>query len=425
MSLNNTLDSVAANEYLNDFSRLANQFGAHHAYVDYKNDIHPEYNGVYSVFGLDKEKVNNPNLNIYKLIKRNEFNKKYFFTDVNIINLSNRGAYASRANVLRYLRKLELFKNIYANYNYPMPVKINNIFADYVKMGYLNLINPNATVEQRNTYNFAIENALKQEHAEMQENATKISQNNKTTKSNCVDLEELVSKSSDIGVWAIKSSAVKEFKNRMKEYPNILYWISKKSIKEDYKAPKGQGFNLMGGEVDIRTIAYDKKDTNEINFVMASIFHPESLKTTVEELKKIGKVSYLAIPEEDLDVFMKNCEFYNIKCCINEKKTNFLNSNDLCVAFLKDDSDKIEQLLDCMVKEGDELHTFVGFQKSTKQAFEESMGGHMSMRVDEKDLMKLASGKTTLDDLYKKADKEDLDNVQDYKNMLSSDDVSL
>lgn len=421
MPIFDTLESVISNEYLGSLPEVAKEFGMYHSYLEYKNEIHPEYSGIYSVAGYDETKVKNPNLNIYKFFKSLHSDDDNIITGMFAVKLTNAGAFASLNVFADNARELEFYHKIYKQFGFELPSKIDHIHADYIRMAYFNMIDPKLKIEDRSAYQMAIRRSI-QNQVDKSKSASYSDKNKDFPKNNCVDLETLTEYANKIIVGNIGHDIIKEFKKRMKKHPEILYWISKKSIKEDFKAPKGQGFDAVGGAVHVHMFAYDARCADKIEYERLSIAFPEATKTTISQMKQKGQVSYTALPFECLRHFSKVCQINDIEFCINDQRTEFLDSGDLCIAFLKKDLQKVDAIIKTMAEVDAKRHTYVGLQKSELDTFRDECGGCDYIRVNEKDLKKLISGKTSMDDIYRKASPEDLDNVDDIKEILSHSD---
>lgn len=336
-----TIEEIKKNPYLNNFEKIAANFGLYGRYVNYSGNADFEKNGIYFVYGLNKDEVYG-DVDIEEIVDRNNKEREFIHYGCFVAKITNCDPFALHQLVVEDCRHAEFAKNTYTEYHQKLPDKMSIEGLQYLKMLYVNARNPELPRATRDAYEetlkfqFSLEDAYhnpqnpnyhKDSYVDMGHyDTSKGKLANKMRQAfgkdnNKVSLEHLISKCNTIGKYVINAKLADTVQKEMRKHPEILYWMSEPKGKI-WDVPEGQGFGPEKKDNDIRTVvlafnnAYDDEVTNIIN----KICYPEGFGLNYDEFAKGNEpLVVIGVHDGDYKNFCNLCETNDVRFCIDDK----------------------------------------------------------------------------------------------------------
>lgn len=357
------LRPIYENKYINSLDKAIAPLGLFGTYVIFERDLNSTYSGVYFVFGLDKNAVFNPDIDIRKLIAAKKDNDEFFNYKLQCFELTNNDPFIAHQEILEFSKNAQLIQQIYQEYNQPMPDKITMDGFEAMKMLYLNSKDDYFSLKEREAYEKTLRECLeiersmhgKQRHSKYSEINDRIQSKSRMFSggpkmrkgSNRVDLETVFSESpSSISQFNINIKIASEVQRELDQRTDILYWMSP-VMGQNTEFEKGHGFAMGRNEtVDTRFVRLAVSDIydNDIYKIINQLSFPEGCRTTAEEMSKRGDILFTKIPPKSFDLFNYFCNEYNVEFCI-DNDLNFQNSLALNIAYFKKDEAIISEIM--------------------------------------------------------------------------------
>ena len=325
LNMKKDLEKIASNKYLNSLNNLCDRYGVYSIIVPYTDNPNGNLDGWYIVYGTNKDKIFNSNIDIEKVMKDDKIDYNYYNLDVVAKKLDLTRGPAIFLMVKNIVDNMEFLQSECKKYNYTMPPKIHKMIFYSMKKEY----------NEQNASNKGDINDVSKEmlNSYLEKNKESI-ENQVVYKS--ATLTEIWNKSDIVYRRTMQAKYLKRFKKAMAKHPEIpIYFSPIEQIELD--APEG-GIGKKKGDNDISAcdIAFQPVYAKTVTYELVKVIHPEHCVNTRSEMKKISNnIKYFGLDEMDYIKFTNECADLDITYDDIALCEAFYNDNQnlLCIAY--------------------------------------------------------------------------------------------
>lgn len=362
-----TFDEIKKNKFINNLEETCKRFGITGVYVKWNADSNKEKNGIYFVFGADKEKVLNKDINIEKIFKEQQRDPQNFHLDICAVKLTDCSPFAIHQDITECCRDIEFISKLYQERGVPIPNKVDCTTLFYIETLYKNSVDKDISPENLAIYKEAVKEYFdvldKKSNGKQEIPKSSGFKSLFGEKSNKVSLEKVFESSNSVVKHRISARLLPEFEKEMKNYPEILYHANKVN-KIIFDAPeKGFGPNKEDNDLSTVDIAYNSIYKKDIVTILAKITVPEAFRISIQEMRDMCKegdsICHFGIQEQEYNYFAKKCKEANVNFIIDNERIYFTESSGLInIAFYKSDIKAIDKILTEIAIEAEKYHTY-------------------------------------------------------------------
>ena len=374
-----SLQEICNNEYTNRFVEIAKNYGLSGTYAKYTSS-NTGTQEIYFVCGLDADKVASDVLNIDKIIRENDKQHLMFNPHIAAFKITGSNPFAIHQTITEYCKDAEFVKNIFKDFNTPLSERVPLYIIRSLKMMHENATNPKITSLEQSSYikasrelisghyDFFDENGKNHKKLNFHKHGHYDPQKSKLSNwirrvfskdKNRVSLEHIMHCCDEAEKITIHISDYKKICQELRKRPEILYWMSKPTGLI-YNVPDNQGFGSKeNNDQRFITFVFDKVYSSDFMNIINKLEFPKAFAITPEQLLENHSHSQrLQIPIDNFASFIKECDIYNIKYCIDPNDST-QSAYYVKVITASDSEAKIEEILKKISIDTESQHYYV------------------------------------------------------------------
>lgn len=355
LNMKKDLEKISSNKYLNSLNSLCDRYGIYSIIVPYTDHPNGNLHGWYIVYGTDKDKIFNNNIDIEKIMDNDKMDPDSYNLDIVAKKIDLTKGPATYLITEEFVENVEFLQGMCDKYNCKMPDKINKSIlylmkTEYEKQNNL-LLKPGNTIifDKKNFSDYLDENQ-------------KLINKEKKTGINITTIEDLWSKSDIVYRRTIQAKYLDNFKRAIAKHPEIpIYFSPVESIILD--VPEGGvGNSKEDNNVSMCDIAFQPIYAKTITYELMKVINPDYCLNTHSEMKKTAhNIKYFGLNDQDYVKFANECSKLDLT----------YNDIALCEAFYNDNQDLL-----CIAYR-DEPRVNEAVQKAVRMAAQKVMDEHI------------------------------------------------
>lgn len=334
----NSIQEIKANPIVNRFNEISQTYNIDGVYVNWCPGGLNE-GGVYFVCGLDKTKIHQEDLDVYKIIGDMRNSGGDICTGVSAFKIDGQHPLIAHRNVVNYCQQLNILQNVYGHFNEKVPAKIAPSVVEIMDVAWRHFADPEKSSASKKAHEDTLRYAVglvkknqdisSPEYKKYQYLANGYYDSGKgklynwakmhfAKYKNEVTLSHLVNHAGRINFATVTYANYPQVKAELEQRPGILYHFSEvRGNKLDVNENDGFG-SKEKNDRRYFTLHYPAVYTKDIEKIFLKINYPEEFCRTIEDIDPHNRgVEYMIVPDEYFDMFRDLCDSNNVKICID------------------------------------------------------------------------------------------------------------